>query len=59
MAEVPVDTMPPSGLTAARPALIRALNEQLLLDHIRTSGPSSRADLTRALSAAASGSMPA
>ncbi len=47
MAEVPVDTMPPSGLTAARPALIRALNEQLLLDHIRTSGPYSRADLAR------------
>jgi len=32
---------------AARPALIRALNEQLLLDHIRTSGPYSRADLAR------------
>jgi predicted NBD/HSP70 family sugar kinase len=47
VAEVPVDTMPPSGLTAARPALIRALNEQLLLDHIRTSGPYSRADLAR------------
>jgi predicted NBD/HSP70 family sugar kinase len=40
--------MPPSGLTAARPALIRALNEQLLLDHIRSSGPYSRADLARA-----------
>ena len=47
MAEVPVDTMPPGGLTAARPALIRALNEQLLLDHIRSSGPYSRADLAR------------
>jgi len=47
VAEVPVDTMPPNGLTAARPALIRALNEQLLLDHIRTSGPYSRADLAR------------
>jgi predicted NBD/HSP70 family sugar kinase len=39
--------MPPNGLTAARPALIRALNEQLLLDHIRSSGPYSRADLAR------------
>ena len=47
VAEVPVDTMPPSGLVAARPALIRALNEQLLLDHIRSSGPYSRADLAR------------
>ena len=47
MAEVPVDGMAPSGLMAARPALIRALNEQLLLDHIRTSGPYSRADLAR------------
>src|SRR5215471_14705226 len=48
VAEVPVDAMPPSGLTAARPALIRALNEQLLLDQIRSSGPYSRADLARA-----------
>ena len=47
MAEVSVDGMAPSGLIAARPALIRALNEQLLLDHIRTSGPYSRADLAR------------
>src|SRR3984957_9910676 len=39
--------MPASGLIAARPALIRALNEQLLLDHIRSSGPYSRADLPR------------
>jgi predicted NBD/HSP70 family sugar kinase len=39
--------MPASGLMAARPALIRALNEQLLLDHIRSSGPYSRADLAR------------
>src|ERR1700761_3229061 len=39
--------MAPSGLSAARPALIRALNEQLLLDHIRSSGPYSRADLAR------------
>ena len=48
MAEVPADAMPASGgLSAARPALIRALNEQLLLDHIRSSGPYSRADLAR------------
>jgi len=47
VAEVPVDGMAPNGLIAARPALIRALNEQLLLDHIRTSGPYSRADLAR------------
>jgi predicted NBD/HSP70 family sugar kinase len=47
MAEVPADAMPTSGLIAARPALIRALNEQLLLDHIRSSGPYSRADLAR------------
>jgi predicted NBD/HSP70 family sugar kinase len=39
--------MPAGGLVAARPALIRALNEQLLLDHIRSSGPYSRADLAR------------
>src|SRR5580692_8915442 len=39
--------MPPSGLSAARPALIRALNEQLLLDHVRSSGPYSRAELAR------------
>lgn len=32
---------------AARPQLIRALNEQLLLDHIRRHGPCSRADLAR------------
>ena len=47
MAEVSADTMPAGGLIAARPALIRALNEQLLLDHIRSSGPYSRADLAR------------
>ena len=47
MAELPADTMPAGGLIAARPALIRALNEQLLLDHIRSSGPYSRADLAR------------
>ena len=32
---------------AARPQLIRALNEQLLLSHIRQVGPGSRADLAR------------
>lgn len=47
MADVRVEAMPANGLFAARPALIRALNEQLLLDHIRTSGPYSRADLAR------------
>jgi predicted NBD/HSP70 family sugar kinase len=41
------DAMPASGLFAARPALIRALNEQLLLDHIRSTGPYSRAELAR------------
>ena len=34
-------------LSAARPPLIRAMNEQLLLGHIRLSGPVSRADLAR------------
>jgi predicted NBD/HSP70 family sugar kinase len=47
VAELPADTMPAGGLIAARPALIRALNEQLLLDHIRSTGPYSRADLAR------------
>ena len=47
MAEVSADAMQPSGLSAARPALIRALNEQLLLDHVRSSGPYSRAELAR------------
>lgn len=32
---------------AARPPLIRAMNEQLLLERIRLSGPCSRADLAR------------
>ncbi len=36
-----------AGFSAARPQLIRALNEQLLLEHIRASGPCSRADLAR------------
>src|SRR5260221_7823578 len=35
------------GGQAARPQLIRALNEQLLLAHIRQVGPCSRADLAR------------
>jgi predicted NBD/HSP70 family sugar kinase len=35
------------GGQAARPQLIRALNEQLLLGHIRQLGPCSRADLAR------------
>jgi predicted NBD/HSP70 family sugar kinase len=41
----------PAGLSrarsAARPQLIRELNEQLLLGHIRDLGPCSRADLAR------------
>jgi predicted NBD/HSP70 family sugar kinase len=36
-----------AGLAAARPPLIRAINEQLLLEHIRASAPCSRADLAR------------
>jgi predicted NBD/HSP70 family sugar kinase len=42
-------TRPPGqrGGQAARPQLIRALNEQLLLSHIRQLGPCSRADLAR------------
>jgi predicted NBD/HSP70 family sugar kinase len=36
-----------NGGQAARPQLIRALNEQLLLNHIRQLGPCSRADLAR------------
>ena len=35
------------GGQAARPQLIRALNEQLLLGHIRQLGPCSRAELAR------------
>jgi predicted NBD/HSP70 family sugar kinase/predicted transcriptional regulator len=42
---------PPEGtgttLFAARPSLIRALNEQLLLEHIRQRGSCSRAELAR------------
>jgi predicted NBD/HSP70 family sugar kinase len=40
-------TVVAGGVTAARPQLIRAINEQLLLDHIRRSGPLSRAELAR------------
>src|ERR1700729_4057238 len=36
-----------SSLSAARPPLIRAMNEQLLLGHIRDLGPVSRAELAR------------
>jgi predicted NBD/HSP70 family sugar kinase len=44
--------LPPSEgtgtvLSAARPSLIRAMNEQLLLEHIRQRGPCSRAELAR------------
>src|SRR5260370_27945007 len=42
-----VAVAPGNGGSAARPALIRALNEQLLLDHIRRHGLCSRADLAR------------
>lgn len=34
-------------LLAARPPLIRAMNSQLVLEHIRANGPCSRADLAR------------
>src|SRR5271157_1686081 len=36
-----------AALFAARPSLIRAMNEQLLLEHIRQRGPCSRAELAR------------
>src|SRR4051794_7052441 len=39
-----------SSTTPARPQLIREMNEQLLLDQIRTSGQLSRADLARSSS---------
>src|SRR5260370_8344366 len=42
-----VAVAPGNGGSAARPQLIRALTEQLLLDHIRRHGPCSRADLAR------------
>ena len=37
----------PGAMSAARPQLIRALNAQFLLGHIRDQGPCSRADLAR------------
>jgi predicted NBD/HSP70 family sugar kinase len=40
-------TVMAAGMSAARPQLIRSLNEQLLLGHIRDLGPCSRADLAR------------
>jgi len=48
----PVSALPPpdgpgAGLFAARPSLIRAMNEQLLLEYIRQRGPCSRAELAR------------
>ena len=47
MTELPTDAALVNGISAARPALIRAMNEQLLLEHIRTAGPYSRAELAR------------
>ncbi len=47
MAELPADAALINGLSAARPPLIRVMNEQLLLEHIRTAGPYSRAELAR------------
>jgi predicted NBD/HSP70 family sugar kinase len=56
VAEVRADVTAAIGLSpggplpngqAARPPLIRAMNEQLLLERIRLSGPYSRADLAR------------
>jgi predicted NBD/HSP70 family sugar kinase len=38
---------PDPGAVAARPQLIRGMNEQLLLDRVRQSGPLSRGDLVR------------
>jgi predicted NBD/HSP70 family sugar kinase len=51
-AERPASALPPpegtgAVLFAARPSLIRAMNEQLLLEHIRQRGPCSRAELAR------------
>ena len=40
-------TVVAGGASAARPQLIRAINEQVLLDHIRRSGPLSRTELAR------------
>lgn len=36
-----------NGVSAARPSLIREMNEQVLLDHLRRDGPLSRAELAR------------
>jgi predicted NBD/HSP70 family sugar kinase len=47
-AVVPSGAMRAAGTwSAARPSLIRAMNEQLLLEHIRQRGPCSRAELAR------------
>jgi predicted NBD/HSP70 family sugar kinase len=51
-AERSASALPPPGgtgavLFAARPSLIRAMNEQLLLEYIRQRGPCSRAELAR------------
>jgi len=43
----PEATSPVRSMQAARPQLLRALNEQLLLQHIRQYGPCSRAELAR------------
>ena len=48
----PASALPPpegngASLFAARPSLIRAMNEQLLLEQIRQLGPCSRAELAR------------
>lgn len=40
-------TVATGGVSAARPGLIRALNEQILLGHIRDHAPVSRAELAR------------
>jgi predicted NBD/HSP70 family sugar kinase len=40
-------TVVAKGVSAAGPQLIRAMNERVLLDHIRHSGPLSRAELAR------------
>lgn len=40
-------TVATGGVSAARPRLIRALNEQILLGHIRDHAPVSRAELAR------------
>ena len=44
---VPLPRQPGGLLAAARPQLIRAMNEQLLLGHIRALGQCSRAELAR------------